>query len=834
MSTNTILIDCNRSTAVQSDANTTSTWTNEIGTGLHLNPGDRVSVMSASINEIGSGADTIEFSGDYLGTNVDGDKMYDNEATSTISYYKVADGDNVLILPRKMCWDNINAGSDDGLPANVDQIAASYDPNFAWLYRRRQDGRRYTIYKGNMVTSDVVRNIYTKYTQKIKFAVNTGYNTPSDISSTLTEILHASASPTQQNNGGFTWDGGTSYTGGFTYSLTCPSTVFNLFHCANASNFSKTNYEAKNDAYLSAFQYIGVMRPQLFEAGRAIYGSEVKQYNETTGLMTTGYEYGPHTLKLWKTLFDAQRDDPDQYALLQNGSQNRFIHVNRTEGASITELGDDEDMSKMSVRQYIYYDPSTSEIVTDSETRPSYGTMYKSNVGGTDYIAFKLRLDDKRWTGAMTSARFAGWDWHFSAFGNDCCLLWSGMKDVAKTNVTTLHEPESHNAASAAGQPDTQDVVKVVTTITNSNDLQVGNTVYKLSSVVDQVYLGAINPSVSFDTSQSRFFISGLHTPRKQRNTQYAGSTSAGADAINPDEGKDVYQINPIYEKGHKGFSFNPEERSLVSSYTNQPAGQDPVAYADSTKINLLDFWTVYDASSGVFIESFGVDEPMWEQSLWGKLGFTYDQLISGYGDDRQARATNQSVNMSPVSTNADVNSTQILDWSVNLWGATQQMSMMPTMGQYEDQTVFTYRSTTTTGPITISTKHTQVATITESAVSTRIVALHLPVKQTSSHWTIRSSLIDNSQYLSTHGLSPVIAVVDKSYSGSDFYFLNEYNVDFTVTKPTTVTSITTSIHLPDGTLARTDGSSAVIYKIVKMNNAPLSILNDFVKPGKK
>ena len=59
-------------------------------------------------------------------------------------------------------------------------------------------------------------------------------------------------------------------------------------------------------------------------------------------------------------------------------------------------------------------------------------------------------------------------------------------------------------------------------------------------------------------------------------------------------------------------------------------------------------------------------------------------------------------------------------------------------------------------------------------------------------------------------------------------------HVELTVTKPSTVTSITTSIHIPDGTLARTDGSSAVIYKIVKMNNAPLSILNDFVKPGKK
>jgi hypothetical protein len=39
---------------------------------------------------------------------------------------------------------------------------------------------------------------------------------------------------------------------------------------------------------------------------------------------------------------------------------------------------------------------------------------------------------------------------------------------------------------------------------------------------------------------------------------------------------------------------------------------------------------------------------------------------------------------------------------------------------------------------------------------------------------------------------------------------------------------------MPDGSLARTDESSSVIYKMVKINNAPLSILNDFVKPSKK
>ena len=163
---------------------------------------------------------------------------------------------------------------------------------------------------------------------------------------------------------------------------------------------------------------------------------------------------------------------------------------------------------------------------------------------------------------------------------------------------------------------------------------------------------------------------------------------------------------------------------------------------------------------------------------------------------------------------------------------------MLPTLAQYSVERIFTYDANHTPQPVPSPVHQTraktQIATITEDALSVHIMAQNLPVKQTSSYWTIRSSLIDNSMYLSTQGLNPVIAVVDKSYSGSDYYFLNEYSVDFTVTKPITLTSITTSIHLPDGSLARMDGGSSVIYKIVKINNAPLSILNDFVKPSKK
>ena len=56
------------------------------------------------------------------------------------------------------------------------------------------------------------------------------------------------------------------------------------------------------------------------------------------------------------------------------------------------------------------------------------------------------------------------------------------------------------------------------------------------------------------------------------------------------------------------------------------------------------------------------------------------------------------------------------------------------------------------------------------------------------------------SRYFSSNGLMPVIAVVDKSYSGSNFYFMDDSNVQFTITKPKVLTAITTSVHLPDGT----------------------------------
>ena len=166
------------------------------------------------------------------------------------------------------------------------------------------------------------------------------------------------------------------------------------------------------------------------------------------------------------------------------------------------------------------------------------------------------------------ASRRIGFDTHFSAYGVDAVLLWNGYKNDFK----------------------------------DDGDMQ-------------EVYLGALNPSITFDSDHSRFSISQLHTARKQTNTQKAGGDPSGhTHPLNPDEGKAIYQINPEYTNdginvSFRDITFNPEVR-LAQYKGSAPAN------------NLLSLWTVFDSKCGVFVDSWGFDEKNWEGCLWSKLGF--------------------------------------------------------------------------------------------------------------------------------------------------------------------------------------------------------------------
>ena len=68
--TNLTILDCNRQHSVQAlsgNEENTSLFTNELGRGIQLDVGDKVSVQGAYISEIGAGADTIELKGENFG-----------------------------------------------------------------------------------------------------------------------------------------------------------------------------------------------------------------------------------------------------------------------------------------------------------------------------------------------------------------------------------------------------------------------------------------------------------------------------------------------------------------------------------------------------------------------------------------------------------------------------------------------------------------------------------------------------------------------------------------------------------------------------------------------
>ena len=67
--TRTTLIECPRSQSDEGIANNNqnpSKWSNRVGSGLHLKPGDRISVHSSYISEIGAEAGAIQIKGKDL------------------------------------------------------------------------------------------------------------------------------------------------------------------------------------------------------------------------------------------------------------------------------------------------------------------------------------------------------------------------------------------------------------------------------------------------------------------------------------------------------------------------------------------------------------------------------------------------------------------------------------------------------------------------------------------------------------------------------------------------------------------------------------------------
>ena len=402
-----------------------------------------------------------------------------------------------------------------------------------------------------------------------------------------------------------------------------------------------------------------------------------------------------------------------------------------------------------------------------------------------------------------------GFDHHFSAYGNPCMILYSGLVNYSE-QPGELCGPQF-------------DFIIQSTAADN------GDSERRCGALYHTLMLGADSPALGYDTNEDRFFFTNLHISEKKSNLNNAGSVTPSVGA-NTDSELNVIKIN----KRMLGNSYCPN----VAPYTETLSLGAHVAYpAQVAFSNNLEPFTPYDSTSGIFLEEVAVPENTWSENLIGVLGFYYSQF---HNDDisRQITITGRlnSSNMKSLTTQANLQVDDLRSWTKNgfgnsIFGLTPGLSYLR-----KDDGGVPDKDKNLIPPVEII--------LPDGQDSTRITAVDLPTKTARPYYAIRSDIIPQSQFLGgnqdltkkTSGAvnRPVVAIINKTNGYGDFYSAEFNMLMFTNTQKRVITQIKTSIHDPDGSYAKVDKSSSVIYKIIKEKQIDMRPVQTLLESKKK
>tara|TARA_R110001592_G_scaffold166846_3_gene402116 strand:+ start:53 stop:3289 length:3237 start_codon:yes stop_codon:yes gene_type:complete len=465
----------------------------------------------------------------------------------------------------------------------------------------------------------------------------------------------------------------------------------------------------------------------------------------------------------------------------------------------------------------------------DTTNQQSYIEIHPELVNGIRADIFKNRNGV---AGVHTNIEVGkcliGWDYHFNSYGNTVMLAQTGM----------LNSTINAEWSIASGHNDTKYV--------NS-----GNTGRDLNPYYTQCYLGSNNTACVYDQISNKFGWEYLHIPENVGQAYNAGESVvidpkvAGSTRLPllDDAKNEVYKIN----KRLQTFTYCPDMTPYVNAIDGEiktgsgskTAGDDVFKASGPIEMSLfninLEPWTVFDAHTGVCL-NFGkcCDKLNWNKSLLGILGFTYEQfnptVITQQNTGTQSRLTfNNIAQVYNPTTNSEVVSANIKDYVITPFGATQYYPMPSFMTSI--------RSFLTTVEIPFINYLPAITEVTQSLI---LEAQLLPKTVLNPYLNIRSDIIDESKYFGgkNSGLNyPICAVVNKINADKDFIQLDNSDIIFTCKRKMAITSITTVITDPDGTLALVDEGSSVIYKIQKNKNGKdLNIIGQVLEaePKKK
>ena len=454
------------------------------------------------------------------------------------------------------------------------------------------------------------------------------------------------------------------------------------------------------------------------------------------------------------------------------------------------------------------YGFATKTILPDAEGKDrEYIVIHPELVNGLQPIHFKHRGGLNTKGNIVVDTVMVGWDYHYNSWGN---VVMTGFSGVLPQNYDYSAIVGSSGYYSITPEP--------------------------LVDYFNSTYIGANNTALTYNSSDNKFAWEYLHTPENIGNPWNAGATNTVYDADGKLEsstniqavtgaGHECYKIN----KRLTFFTYCPDCIPYEKHVSGQPDNEyNKVAPIQVSLLNKnIQPWTIFDSHMGVNFnfgdtlsllhDKKGKEKSVWERSLLGILGFTYDQynpIIINNSNNGQARVKNNNLSsLYNPTTNAQILLPDTKEMVVNHYGNpmyTTQVSMpwyFPKLWLSSGVDLDQYG---------------YYPALSLETTSIQLEALTLPQVVSVPYLTIRTDLISESKYIGgvNGGLKlPIIAVVNKINADKDYIQLAESSLQFTCKQPVNISSITTTITNPDGQLADTGENNSVIYKIQKQNN---------------
>jgi hypothetical protein len=404
--------------------------------------------------------------------------------------------------------------------------------------------------------------------------------------------------------------------------------------------------------------------------------------------------------------------------------------------------------------------------------------------------------------------RHIGYDPHFTAYGNAAIGLYT-------PSASGVNEMEANKQIGFVNMG-------------NTGPTTGGEALTKLddkSQIINQVYLGSSNPKLTYDPTKDRFGFTEFYTPEYLGNNGAAGENEQSNAIV---DGKAlVYKVNKRLRRQNFAPGMGPYLQNASISVRRTDGGVSTTTLSvDLPNRNIYPF-SIMDCQSGISIESFGItDKNVWDKSLLGILGFTYDQLQSPVSASNTAQSrvnTGNIKKLNKVTTQAEIKAQDTLIYNQNIWGATMYHPNITTSFILHDSKGASKKFYQWTDPIVVDTG------------SLTVTAEGVPRKMLNPFFTIRSDLIDEAPYMGSKDGGeqlPVMGHVNKSTDSGDFFVGGDDSIQFTMTRQKPISTITTAITDPDGTFSRVDDNSAVIYKVQRQNQLPVNLVASLFPNG--